>query len=394
MVDWNLDNNAQREHAELKAREMVVSSDGNFLLTSDNNGTLSVWTTGNFRLVCELQYNVWEPETLIRSDDTNGEDISPHDSTLYSVPIHSTDNDRVQISALICGENDRYFCTGKEDGTVTIFDLDTAKHHRKLLTHSSSVSVTEMTWSRNQRYFASVDDSGRLIAKRLEKPSSQQGAKWKVLPLLDLRLGIAVTQLLFSSSEEFLLVASGPWDRIYSTKKKEKLCQISRQDGMPKRWVQHPADSQLLIAIEGEEHALYKWSTLEKFENDSSGLGFDRMEKDVTDLGSLIIEEEPLEIALGKTASANAAETMNTLEHVFLLQDRYLVLEFLSNRKYSPTTLHPPPASHRIEMIDLKSTSASASHHFRRTHLPLIACTVNRLIGTTQGHLVFLNHQY
>ena len=26
------------------------------------------------------------------------------------------------------------------------------------------------------------------------------------------------------------------------------------------------------------------------------------------------------------TASANAAETMNTLEHVFLLQDRYLVL--------------------------------------------------------------------
>jgi hypothetical protein len=55
-VDWNLDNNSQTEHAHLKAREMVVSSDGNLLLTSDNNRTLSVWTTGHFRSVYELAY--------------------------------------------------------------------------------------------------------------------------------------------------------------------------------------------------------------------------------------------------------------------------------------------------------------------------------------------------
>jgi WD40 repeat protein len=166
--------------------------------------------------------------------------------------VSSDDNNRVQISALFCGENDRYFCTGKDDGTVIISEMDTGKQHRKLYTHSSSVSVIEMAWSRNQKYIGSADDSGRLIAKRLEKPVNGQ-AKWKVFPLLDFRLGIAVTQLLFSSSEEFLLVSSGSLNRVYSTKTKQKLFQVPRQDEMPTRWVQHPTEPHLLIGIEGEE---------------------------------------------------------------------------------------------------------------------------------------------
>jgi WD40 repeat protein len=400
LVDWNLDNNSQTEHAHLKAREMAVSSDGNLLLTSDNNGLLSVWTTGHFRLVYELAYaefvrdiafspdaqrlydvrgtlcNVWEPDALVRSDDSNREDISTHDSTLWSVPVVSSDNnDRVQISALIGDDNDQYYCTGKDDGTVTIFEMDTAKQHRKLYTHSSSVSVIEMAWSSKQKYFASVDNSGRLIAKRLEKPANRP-AKWKVFPLFDFRLGIAVTQLLFSSSEEFLLVSADSVDRVYSTKTKEKLFQVSRPDETPRRWVQHPTNPRFLIGIEGEEHALYQWSNMEKVDRDL----FDR----ANDIECLSIKD-PLGNPLVRTPS-RSAETLTTPENVSLLQDRYLILEFISNRNFSART--SLAASRRIDMVDLQDAK------LQRTSLPSLGRVVNRLIGVTQEHLVFLDHQY
>lgn len=406
LVDWNLENNSQTEHTHLQAREMAVSSDGNLLLTSDNNGTLSVWTTGRFTLVYELAYdefvrdiafspdgqrlydvrgtlcNVWEPDVLIRSDDSNREDISTHDSTLYSVPVVSSDdNSRTQISALVCGESDQYFCTGKEDGTVVMFEMVNATQHRKLITHSTSVSVIEMAWSSRQKYFASADDSGRLIAKRLERPVNRT-AKWKVFPLLDFRLGNAVTQLLFSSSEEFLLVSSSSLDRVYSTKTKEKLFQVSRPDDIPGRWVQHPTIPQLLIGIEGEKQALYRWSNLGKVDEDSPTTG-NRRSQSVHD------DESPnLEASLGSPGlsrtSSRCNETLNALEHVYMIQDRYLILEFLSNRHY--TARMAPAASRHIDVIDLET--------LQRTNLPVLATVVNRLVGVTQEHLVFLNHQY
>jgi WD40 repeat protein len=313
---------------------------------------------------------------LVRSDDSNREDISTHDSTLWSVPVVSSDNnDRVQISALIGDDNDQYYCTGKDDGTVTIFEMDTAKQHRKLYTHSSSVSVIEMAWSSKQKYFASVDNSGRLIAKRLEKPANRQ-AKWKVFPLFDFRLGIAVTQLLFSSSEEFLLVSADSVDRVYSTKTKEKLFQVSRPDETPRRWVQHPTNPRFLIGIEGEEHALYQWSNMEKVDRDL----FDR----ANDIECLSIKD-PLGNPLVRTPS-RSAETLTTPENVSLLQDRYLILEFISNRNFSART--SLAASRRIDMVDLQDAK------LQRTSLPSLGRVVNRLIGVTQEHLVFLDHQY
>jgi hypothetical protein len=84
--------------------------------------------------------NVWEPDTLIRSDDSNGEDFSAPESTLYSNPVVSSDNNNcAQILELASGENDHYFSTGKDDGSVITFKMGTAKQHHKLYTYSVSV---------------------------------------------------------------------------------------------------------------------------------------------------------------------------------------------------------------------------------------------------------------
>ncbi|KAH8807649.1 NACHT and WD domain protein [Xylogone sp. PMI_703] len=401
VVDWNLDNQLKTEHFDLKAREMAVSLDGSLLLTGDSNGTLSVWSTINFSLVYQVTYdefvrdvvfspdgqrlydvrgtlcNVWEPEALIRSDGSDEED-----TTLYSAPIISSDEyNRPQISAIVSSADDRYFCTGKEDGTVVIFEMDTAKQQRKLYAHSSSASVVEMAWSNSQRYIASVDDSGRLIAKRLEKPTDSQG-RWKVFPLLDFRLGIAVTQLLFSRSEEFLLVSSGSWDRIYRTKTKEKLFQVSRRDEIPRRWEQHPTNSYLLVRIEGRSQALYLWSNLDRVSSYSPGL--DDQEQNIQEIENLGAEE-PLQSSLSRFRSD---EILDPLTRVLVLQDRYLILEYSSSREYGPRKGRV--VSRKLEMIDLDDGCG-----LQRISLPLLAQCVHQLVGVTQHeYLVFLDNQH
>ncbi|CZS94082.1 uncharacterized protein RAG0_04113 [Rhynchosporium agropyri] len=329
LVDWNLDSCQQIQHDHLKAREMAVSSDGNLLLTSDNNGSLSVWTTGKFCLVYELTHdefvrdiafspdaqrvydirdgicNVWEPDALIRSDDAGREDISTHDSNLYTLPVVSTDdNSRVQISALIIGKHEDFFCTGKADGSVNILEMVNSTQHRKLYAHANSVSVIEMAWSSSEKYFASVDDSGRLIAKRLEKPISRQ-AKWKVFPLLDARLGFAITQILFSDSEKFLPVSSRKLDRLYSTKTKEKLLQVPRPGGVSRRWVQHPINPHLLICVKHDSQESYHWDSLEPVDQEetAAGTSLERNQRELEELRIHEMSSRP-EISTRSTSSA------------------------------------------------------------------------------------------
>ena len=289
MVDWNIDDDTQTEHSHLAAREMAVSPDGTLLLTSDHNGTLSVWTTGQFRLTYQVKYdefvrdlafapdgqrfydvrgtlcNVWEPDALIRSDDSGREDASSIHETMFSEPVLSADdNGRPQISALVCGEGAEFYCSGKEDGTVIMYDLATAQKVRKLYGHTSTVAVIELSWSLSLKYIVSADDSGRVIAKRLEKPSPQAPKKWAVFPLLDIRTGTTVKQLLFSSSEEYLLISYATTDRVWSLKSKKILFQVMHSGGNNRRWVQHPTDPALLIAIEGIEQEIYEWKTFQR----------------------------------------------------------------------------------------------------------------------------------
>ncbi len=205
IVDWNVADDEQMQYDHMGARGMVLSPDGNLLLTSDVNGTLSIWMVPEYRLTYQLKYeelvtdlafspdgtrfydirgtfcNVWEPDALIRPSDLDHEDMSSNYESITSVPVISQDNNtRVPITALVCDSSDKFYCCGKEDGTVVMYNIPEGKKVRKIISHSSSVSVIKLAWSASEKYLASADDSGRLIAKRLESPASVRD-KWAVL---------------------------------------------------------------------------------------------------------------------------------------------------------------------------------------------------------------------
>ncbi|KAJ5958775.1 NACHT and WD domain protein [Penicillium vulpinum] len=420
LVNWNIDDDTQTQHSHIAAREMAVSNDGNLLLTSDNNGTLSVWSTGQFRLIYQVKYddfvrdlawapdaqrfydirgtlcNVWEPDVLIRSDDASREDQSTHD-TLYSDPVILPDNNtRVQVTALGCGERAKYYCTGKEDGSVVIFELETAQRLRKLYGHSTSVSVIEIAWSSSLKYIASVDDCGRVIAKRLEKPTPRAPKKWAVYPLFDQRFGSTVTQLLFSHSEEYLLISSGNIFRVWSTKTKQKLFQVEHRDADYTRWMQHPQNPALLICIQGTRQSICSWSTLDVIKQplDKSDLAIHlepaETTADTDSVGddSFIDQQDDLDLNDLKVSRSFSSETLG---RVFQSKDRYIILEYIPSRGFVSEG-SSQTASRRLEMVDLREGSTSLG--LRRRILFELSETVNRLVGIFQGRLVFLDHQY
>ncbi|KAI4257311.1 MAG: hypothetical protein L6R42_005750, partial [Xanthoria sp. 1 TBL-2021] len=195
LVEWCLYDEEQIEHNHIQPREMAISQDGNFLLTSDHAGTMSVWMfprlTLIYRLVNENEYirsltfspdgqrfydirgsvcNAWEPDALVRADEDSLEDQSSvGDLSLATEPVvRSDESSQCQVTALTSESEDRYFCVGRDNGTVIIQEAFDGERIRKVYGHSSTSAVINLLWSASGRYMVSCDDSGRVIAKRLE----------------------------------------------------------------------------------------------------------------------------------------------------------------------------------------------------------------------------------
>ena len=174
---------------------MTIGGDGNFLLTSDSMGTMSVWTFPRlrliYRLISESEFiwdltfspdaqrfydlpqstcNVWEPDALVRPNESELEDQSSidGDSIITEPVISHNESSQSLATSLAADSKDQYYCCGREDGTVIIHNAVEGKKIRKVYSHGSCSSVIVLAWSHSGRYIVSGDDSSRFMAKKLE----------------------------------------------------------------------------------------------------------------------------------------------------------------------------------------------------------------------------------
>jgi WD40 repeat protein len=267
---------------------MTISVDGSLLLTSDYNGSISVWTCPRFHLLYQLNQDdlvrdmtfspdaqrfydlrgsmchVWEPDELVRADDAESDHMSLSGTSLVAEPIvHEDDDTRGHITALACDEAGAYFCCGKDDGSVAIHKMSDGKCVRKVYSHSLTVSVIALAWSPSGKYMVSADDSSRIVCKRLKRGET----KWAVFPVFDaLRVDGSVNQFLFSKDEKKLLISTASIDIVYDLRAKQERCRRRCQEGLGKRWVTHPKDESLIIAISPLDTYMFTWFGLELLE--------------------------------------------------------------------------------------------------------------------------------
>lgn len=290
LVEWRIVDEYQAEHDHIGGRDISVSDDGSFLLSRDQHGTISIWTFPRYNLVYSLLNtnepssamvfspsclrfydirgsvcNVWEPDALVRPDKQDLEDS--HGAGAGAVfaatePITSAaGSQHVLITTLGLAGNDKYFCYGREDGSVIIADAHTGKRLRKVYNHSSPGDVLVLSWSKSGRYMASCDEFGLVIAKRLQV---KEEGKWAVFAVLETSLEENALQLLFSPDEKHLLISTPSRDFVWDLKSKKEI--VARQWGSDtsRFWTQHPSSTDELIWVEPSTVRTFRWPTLEQ----------------------------------------------------------------------------------------------------------------------------------
>ncbi|KAL8715496.1 MAG: hypothetical protein Q9220_000831 [cf. Caloplaca sp. 1 TL-2023] len=380
VVEWNVRDDEQTQYDHMGARGIVLSHDGSLLLTSDANGTLSIWTVPKYRLTYRLNYeelvtdmtfspdgtrfydirgtfcNVWEPDALIRSQDIDQETASSHHDTINSEPaISADDNTRTPITSLTCNTSNTLYCCGKEDGTVGMFDILQGKKIRQIAKHASSTSVIKLAWSRSERYVASGDDSGRVLVRRLDPPSSGRD-DWGVFKLIDKRINEAVEQLLFHTQDGLLLIAGRTTAYVMNLKSKAEVCRACHPDQREGLWLNHPTSSSLLLKVDAVQARQYPWKTL-------------------------LPKDDSLSSSLHAVQLSGSLDT--TVQRAIRVRDRWLVLETLSvDPNYASSQ------NRHTGLLDLHRLEDA------RKNIDGLAKHVRRLVGSFQEQVVFIDHQF
>lgn len=402
LVEWHLYDEDQVEFHHTKAREMTISRDGNFLLTSDNMGTISVWTFPRLCLIYKLinenelirdlafspdgqrfydiresRCNIWEPDALVRPEEHEMEDQSSiGEVSVTTEPVISHDeSSQSRVTSLATHFEDKYYCCGREDGTVVIHEAFQGKKIRKVYSHASTSSVVILAWSRSGRYIISADDSGRVVAKRLEV---KEAGKWGVYPVFDFRMTETVVQILFNHDENMVLISTFSTDLVWGLKEKRELCRRQWVSHQGRRWVEHPLNAELLIWIDaaGGVHT-YKWTTL-KYSD--------------TTMPSPVASVKPTPVLCGMQASTRAGTHERLVQWISLTRDkRYLVYETLPNTTHTSTRssdgLH-------LEFLSIMDLVVYHPHALESECMADLAGQVQRLIGTFEDTVVFLDQDY
>lgn len=406
ILTWNLIDDTQAEIIDTEAREMVLNEAGTCMLTSSNSGSVSVWGLPKFNLIYRLQSdefvrdltfspdsqriydvrgsgcNVWAPDVLVRLEEVDPEEKSSSfgDSVVSDVlsePVFAEDKSKHgRVTALVCDEDDEFFCCGRDDGSVSIHEMDRGERVRKVCSHSITVDIIAINWSPSRRYIASADDSGRVIAKRLK---IKEDNKWAVFAMFDLRVEEAISQLLFSLDEAFLLVSTETTDRLWDLKKKIQLRKVERGSRSGWKWINHPNNESQLIFLGPNQLCIHQWENLERI--DSGDLQQYPVTKEATLSATVDIPSVVL------TGPGDSPESVNTV--VLPETSHFLLYEVLPGRGVK----RAKAPGVRLDLVEVSKLTPENTASVRRRTLVDLGSEVQHLLGSYRDRVVYLDHE-
>ena len=342
--------------------KLVVSQDGSVFATGDATGALKVFSTSDFCLVYQLAAqdpvldisfspdshrvydirgsfaNVWEPSALIKLSEMtekSSDNASDSQSIVSRLTVRGVQSRNIDtITAMATHPNGRYYSIGTEDGVTELFDTTRGKVCN--LGRSRSYMTTEqMAWSPNGRYIASADLSGRLSVKTFQ-PKSDVSAQWATESKLEIPISTArgaILQLLFHpDSTRIFVYTSSTLSVVTVATKTVDASAVLTPPNQSYKWIHHPIDQDLLIAIGPSKIQIRAWEDLREVRTFHTTSPF------VDDLAhlSLISADEPegdasladLKSSARLSRSVNIWDAQETVDRVLLTSgDKYILVQ-------------------------------------------------------------------
>lgn len=198
--------------------------------------------------------NVWEPAVLLRhsvSDDSS-------EGTSTSIVDVVTSDTKVKIDAMVLHPKGEVVFCGKDDGSVSLYDLKTGAEVRTLYRHKSLIRI--LTWWPQSDIIMSVDVSNGIFAWKLTKSQKEGWMAEKQLFQSRLDCGKSIIQVLPGEAVGKFILSTRTSDHLWSIDGwQENARTYSDRPGI-RKWVQHQQSPLHVICIEGVAARIYAWT--------------------------------------------------------------------------------------------------------------------------------------
>ena len=204
------------------------------------------------------QCRVWEPAVLVRKnmEDCNESDISDPNTLVAKSVTMLEEEMRAEITAMVCHPNGEVVFCGKEDGWVTAYLTQDSKECEALYRHSINVTITSVAWAQQESILASVDESSRIIIRRIMKAQS----RWSAAEILvDKRCTGSISGLFFSPSSDRLLVSGKFIDEMW-TLDGQKIGSRTYVNQNQRKAVTCPMRSTSFVLLELDVARVFNWT--------------------------------------------------------------------------------------------------------------------------------------
>ena len=258
---------------------LAASPDGRLLAGGAGGGTIQIYEFDTLRLLYRvnstnfyikqlafsrdsLQFsdirgshcNVWEPAVLLR--DSLGDESS--EGTSMSIVDVVSSEIKAKISAVVPHPKGEVVFCGKDDGSVSLYDLKTGTELRTLYRHKSLVRI--LTWWPQADTIMSVDVSNGILAWKLQRSPKEGWVAEKLLFQSRLNCGKSIIQVLPGEAAGRFILSTRESDHLWSTDgHQEDERSYSNSRGI-RKWIQHQESPLHMICIEDAAAHIYAWT--------------------------------------------------------------------------------------------------------------------------------------
>ena len=163
---------------------------------------------------------------------------------------------KADITAMVCHpDGDVVFC-GKQDGSVVAYLTQDGRENCVLYKHATNIAVTSIAWGQRKSILASVDESSRIIIRRIVKVQ----AGWSAPDtLVDQHCAGSIRGLLFSPGNDRLLVSGENFAELW-TIQGHKVGSKNFEAPKGRTVIYHPLQPAAFITLEADLAKIFNWA--------------------------------------------------------------------------------------------------------------------------------------
>lgn len=288
---FNIAEGAVQAKTTANGHTLASSADGLTLACGNSAGTICIFEFDSLKLLHKIQAEesiikqlafsanghrlldiqgshcrVWDPPVLVLQDidevGSNNNTVSVSTSPV-DVGIDE-EQDAAHISSIACDHTGSIILCGKENGDVCLYDSSSGLEQQVLLRHAPGTPISLLLFDVKASILVSCDYSSRVTVHKL----GLEAAKWALVnQMMDIRVGIAVNQILINNGGTRLLISTADYDILWGIMPGhlQQLAQLNRSDDhKTHRWSLHPCRDEQLMLISGTEVRFYEWTQLQQ----------------------------------------------------------------------------------------------------------------------------------